>query len=301
MAGDVYDGADRSLRAQLRFRDGLRRLTRPVIRAYVVHGNHDPLDGWAHSLRFPKDVHRFGPEVESVVFEKEGVPVRGSTVSAIRPRKSESVSAADSNEKATSRSRSGSSIATWRRHSIRSLRAAHRRRISQVRGRLLGTWPHSRLFRSREAGPFIGYPGNTQGRQINERGRRGCFLASVSADGKMECLPEFVPTDSRPLARQQSESPAWTASTRCCLLAEKTMDDLAQQAEGRPVVTRLEISGRGTLHHEFTRPNTTRDLLEELHGLGAARTPFVWVERLVLRTRPQFRPRCSARCPGLPR
>lgn len=26
VAGDVYDGADRSLRAQLRFRDGLRRL-----------------------------------------------------------------------------------------------------------------------------------------------------------------------------------------------------------------------------------------------------------------------------------
>jgi DNA repair exonuclease SbcCD nuclease subunit len=28
IAGDVYDGADRSLRAQLRFRDGLDRLTR---------------------------------------------------------------------------------------------------------------------------------------------------------------------------------------------------------------------------------------------------------------------------------
>ena len=32
VAGDVYDGADRSLRAQLKFVDGLRRWTRP---AYV--------------------------------------------------------------------------------------------------------------------------------------------------------------------------------------------------------------------------------------------------------------------------
>ena len=75
VAGDVYDGADRSLRAQLWFREGLRRLTKAGVCAYIVHGNHDPLDGWAHSLELPQGVHDFGPELESVVFEKEGVPV----------------------------------------------------------------------------------------------------------------------------------------------------------------------------------------------------------------------------------
>ena len=50
VAGDVYDGADRSLQAQLRFRQGLRKLDEAGIRVYLVHGNHDPLDGWSDSL-----------------------------------------------------------------------------------------------------------------------------------------------------------------------------------------------------------------------------------------------------------
>ena len=45
IAGDIYDSADRSLRAQLKFADGLKRLSDTGIRSFVCHGNHDPLDG----------------------------------------------------------------------------------------------------------------------------------------------------------------------------------------------------------------------------------------------------------------
>ena len=45
IAGDIYDGADRSVRAQLRFRDGLSTLAEKGIQTFVAHGNHDPLDG----------------------------------------------------------------------------------------------------------------------------------------------------------------------------------------------------------------------------------------------------------------
>ena len=46
VAGDIYDGADRSLRAQLRFVDGLAQLDRAGIRSFICHGNHDPsMDG----------------------------------------------------------------------------------------------------------------------------------------------------------------------------------------------------------------------------------------------------------------
>ena len=66
------------------------------------------------------------------------------------------------------------------------------------------------------------------------------------------------------------------------------MDGLANQAEGRPVVTRIEVSGRGAMHRELTRLNAARNLLDELHSLGNARTPFIWVEQLVIRTRPHI-------------
>jgi DNA repair exonuclease SbcCD nuclease subunit len=66
VAGDVYDAADRSLRAQLKFAEGLKKLTNSGIRCFVCHGNHDPLDGWSASLRWPEGVHIFGPELESI-------------------------------------------------------------------------------------------------------------------------------------------------------------------------------------------------------------------------------------------
>ena len=66
VAGDIYDGADRSLRAQRAFIDGLRSLDAVGIRSFVCHGNHDPLDGWEARLSYPDGCHRFGAEVEAV-------------------------------------------------------------------------------------------------------------------------------------------------------------------------------------------------------------------------------------------
>ena len=68
IAGDVYDGGDRSFRAQLKFGDGLQRLDDAGIRSFVCHGNHDPLDGWEARLELPAGCVRFGPEVEGVPF-----------------------------------------------------------------------------------------------------------------------------------------------------------------------------------------------------------------------------------------
>ena len=61
VAGDIYDSADRSLRAQRAFVDGLNRLDEEGIRAFICHGNHDPLDGWEARLTYPPNCHRFGP------------------------------------------------------------------------------------------------------------------------------------------------------------------------------------------------------------------------------------------------
>ena len=72
IAGDVYDSADRSLRAQLKFVDGLKRLDDAGIRSFVCHGNHDPLNGWEARLDYPPSCIRFGAEFEAVpVFEDD--------------------------------------------------------------------------------------------------------------------------------------------------------------------------------------------------------------------------------------
>jgi DNA repair exonuclease SbcCD nuclease subunit len=62
IAGDIYDGADRGMRAQLRFLAGLKRLDEAGIRSFIVHGNHDPLDGWSAIEKWPAGVKVFGPD-----------------------------------------------------------------------------------------------------------------------------------------------------------------------------------------------------------------------------------------------
>ena len=74
IAGDIYDGSDKSLEAQLKFRRGLQELSDAKIDTFIVHGNHDPLDGWSASLEWPERVHIFsGSQVESLPIEKNGI------------------------------------------------------------------------------------------------------------------------------------------------------------------------------------------------------------------------------------
>ena len=73
VAGDIYDSSDRSLRAQLRFRDGLEKLGRHGVQCFVAHGNHDALDSRSPAVTPPPNTHVFvGDEVETFPVEQDG-------------------------------------------------------------------------------------------------------------------------------------------------------------------------------------------------------------------------------------
>jgi exonuclease SbcD len=62
IAGDAYNSRDKSLRAQLRFREQMLRLSEAGIEVFVVQGNHDPENGWSAGLPLPANVHVFPSE-----------------------------------------------------------------------------------------------------------------------------------------------------------------------------------------------------------------------------------------------
>ncbi len=77
-AGDIYDHEDRNLKAQLKFKSEMERLNHHSIPVYLIHGNHDYINGNFFDISLPPNVYVYGHEVEVKQFIKED---DGTTVS----------------------------------------------------------------------------------------------------------------------------------------------------------------------------------------------------------------------------
>ena len=92
LAGDLYDSSDRSLRALVEFRRQMERLAERDIGAYVVHGNHDPLNGWGSEFSMPPNVFVFPGEICEQSILREGREIaRISGVSYAQERVTENL------------------------------------------------------------------------------------------------------------------------------------------------------------------------------------------------------------------
>lgn len=66
IVGDIYDGEDRSLRAQHKFQQGMEVLNNHQIPVFICHGNHDHLGGKWTRFQLPSNVHVFQKKTEKV-------------------------------------------------------------------------------------------------------------------------------------------------------------------------------------------------------------------------------------------
>src|SRR5439155_21649530 len=72
IAGDIYDSKDRNLRALVSFRKEMERLAERNVPVYIVHGNHDPLNGWGSGFQLPPNVITFGGRVDTEPYIRRG-------------------------------------------------------------------------------------------------------------------------------------------------------------------------------------------------------------------------------------
>jgi DNA repair exonuclease SbcCD nuclease subunit len=285
VAGDVYDGADRSLRAQLRFREALRRAAGAGITCLVAHGNHDPLSGWEAQLALPERVHRFGgAAVEQFTVRRDGeVLARVYGISfPVREVKDNLVLGFPRPE--------AGPFAIGVLHCNVGGNPQYDNyapcTVQDLLGCRLDYWALGHIHTPqvlRESDPCIAYPGNTQGRSVRELGPRGCYLVRVDPAGRLS--REFVAIDvvrwfSRDLdiGGLQTWDEFWSA-------LEQTREEVRASAQGRAAILRLHLSGRGELHSALRRIDPERDLAAALREGEAAREDFVWVEGVHNRTR----------------
>lgn len=288
LAGDIYDGAERGLRAQRAFLDGVARLADEGIRTLLVHGNHDPVsEGWTAVRSFPDLVTTFPAHaVATERFEAggEAVAVHGTSyaVAATSDNLARRYPPAD---------RAGFHVgllhanvggpatghADYSPCTLDDLRRPgyHYWALGHVHGRrVLG-----------EGDPWVVYPGNLQGRSTKptERGAKGAVVVSVT-DG-VAAEPEFVALDRvRFVDLEVSIAPYGEVAS---LLDQ--LEALANPAahDGRSLIVRATVGGAGALHDELLAPARRAEIVEELRRRGTERTPFTWWQSLTWQTKPE--------------
>ena len=286
IAGDVYDGADRSVRAQLRFRDGLSRLADKGIQTFVVHGNHDPLDGWQSSISWPDGVHIFGATPEWKNIEKNG-----EVVAAVQGMSYPTREVVDNLAVQFSPPPSGSIFAIGLLHANVGANSAHKNyapcTVEELSASGIDYWAlghvHTRQTLKRAA-PVIAYPGNTQGRHPNETGARGALVVDVDPSGASKT--EFVPLDVVRWEHSEVDISSLETIDGLDSAIRQQTDNLSVQAEGRDVICRVTLVGRGPLHEQLAADGAVDDLLEAARNSWSGGSPWVWVERIVDSTRP---------------
>ena len=278
VAGDVYDGADRSLRAQLKFVEGLKRLDTEAIRSFVCHGNHDPLDGWQARLDYPPRCCHFGREWKAVpVFED---PNRALIHGISYPKRDVTENLARRLGKVDP-----GPFSIGLLHANVSNDPNHEAyapcSLDDLAGSGIDYWAlghvHTRQVLN-ERGPTVVYPGNPQGRAPNETGARGVYLVEVDDGGNVDLkfLPtatvrwETLPVDITPFETEQELLDA----------LQEGMQGLLDSTGGRSVIVRVTLTGRGELNRSLRRPNTIDDIVEEINREWAEASPFIWCERI---------------------
>lgn len=287
IAGDIYDGRDRSLWAQLRFRDGLARLARSGIESFVVFGNHDPLDGWSARIEWATETHRLGAQkVEAVPVIRDGV--RLATVYGISHGHRE----VRTNLAHQFRASQEPGLAIGLLHANVEGIGGHenyapcRLEDLEVAGMdywALGHVHNQQVLRTQK--PAIVYPGNTQGRSRAEVGERYCCLVSVDADRLSQ---ELIPVDAVRWLNEEVAIGDLVDDQDLLDQLDGRCREIMEDSEGRPVVCSIDLIGSGDLHHNLSRPGYADGVLEHLRGEHSGNDPFVWVDRLRVRTAPEF-------------
>jgi DNA repair protein SbcD/Mre11 len=282
LAGDLYDGEDRSLRAQSRFRNEMKKLSQKGIPVYVIHGNHDHLSGsWVH-LDMPSNVHFFSSDVEMKIFHtKRGEKVHLYGFSYLqRHILDKRIDDYQKQERADfhigilhGNEGGGTDHDNYAPFTIKDL---HEKEFDYwALGHI-----HKRTILS-ETPPII-YPGNLQGRNKKEVGVKGCYCITLN---ELEAKKEFVATSDVVWEEVSVDAASAQSFQEIFQLCQITIERYRKAGIG----TLLTMNLKNVQLDDFQEKRVLdTDLLELLVDYENDEESFVWIVNLSLEDNQQL-------------
>lgn len=276
LAGDIYDGEDRSVKAQAYLKKEMERLKKAGIPVYLIHGNHDYMEQNGLQLDMPDNVTIFPQTVETVYYETiehERIALTGFSYDK------RWISERRIAEYPTRSSKADYHIGLL--HGYQEGNASEHDKyapfsLSELKSKQYDYWAlghiHKRQVLSEH--PLIVYSGNTQGRNRTESSSKGCYL--VTLENKTEKIDFFS------LASIEWET------VELSLKGKKTLQEVYQvlnetlsyyQSEAHSTLLAVELTDATDLLEGVVRKIKHGDLLEGLQQVSQT-IPFVFVVQL---------------------
>jgi DNA repair exonuclease SbcCD nuclease subunit len=287
IAGDVFEGRSPTLLGQTRFRDGLAQLDAAGIASFVVHGNHDPMDGrsWAPSLDFPASTTRFGTRrVESAPALREGREIARVYGQSYRH------ASVTENLAANFRREANVPFAIGLLHANVGDVPGHGNyapcSIEDLRASGMDYWALGHIHKPGRVtdAPLAIYCGIPQGRDPGETGPRGAWLVEVDAAARPTA--RFVACDVARWQHLAVSIDGLETDEHLLRALREGLAGVAADADGRSLVVRLRLEGRGPLHASLRRLGYLADLRRLLNEERSSAPPWAWLESVSDATQP---------------
>ncbi len=270
IAGDLFDGAQRSARTAAFLVEQLDRLRKAGIRVFYIRGNHDAENPVAGETALPDNVHTFDARGGKVQLAEDvwihGVSFSGRHVpDSLLPRFDAPVPGA------VNIAMLHTSLAGAEGHDVYAPCS-----VADLSAMGFDYWALGHVHRRQVHGaaPWIVMPGTPQGRDMGETGPKSATMLTLGPGG---IGVEEIPTSAVEFVRHEMNVPQdgddadLRADLRGALL--KAVQGLVSDTG----VVRLTLKAPGPRHWQILRD---RDLwTETLHRL-AADTGRLWLDRL---------------------
>ncbi|MFS0577231.1 DNA repair exonuclease [Sporosarcina sp. 179-K 3D1 HS] len=275
IVGDVYDGEDRSLRAQVKFQEGLSKLEAAGIPVFICHGNHDHLDGKWTRFELPSNVYVFDEEVSAVPLRIKGqdIIIHGFSYKErhVREPVINRYPVAE-NRDALHIGMLHGSVAGDETHAVYAPFTKEALLSKQYDYWALG---HIHLRQQLHHHPPIVYPGNLQGRHRKESGLKGFYEVTLS---KAESTITFVPASALVFDRLEVSCAGMRHANEWFAACQEAIETF--QAKFGPCLLELKMIDLDADSMSLFQEDSEEAWLDALREMLEDSEIFVWVQQL---------------------